>query len=73
MEELIRKTQNLFPNQDPEVVERIIRSQFLFVKDTMEHGEFQTIMLAGLGKFACKNYRIQKLKENHESRTLCNE
>ena len=70
MEELIRKTQNLFPSLDPEVVEKIIRSEFLFVKDTMEHGEYQTIMLAGLGKFACKNYRIQKLKDIHESRTI---
>lgn len=73
MEELIRKTQNLFPNLDPEIVERIIRSQFLFVKDTMEHGDYQTIMLAGLGKFACKNYRIKKLKELHESRSISNQ
>lgn len=34
----------------------------------MEHGDYQTIMLAKLGKFACKTYRIKKLKEKYESK-----
>lgn len=65
METTIKKVQNLFPDIDHEVVEKVIRSQFLFVKDTMEHGEYQTVMLAKLGKFACKKYRLQKLKERY--------
>lgn len=68
METLIRKTQNLYPNLDPEIIEKVIRSQFLFVKDTMEHGDYDTIMLAGLGKFACKKYRIQKLKALYDTK-----
>lgn len=63
MDKTLKMTQHLFPEVDPEVVEKIIRSQFLFVKDTMEHGEYETIMLAKLGKFACKTFRIQKLHE----------
>lgn len=66
MEKLIKKTQNLFPEIDYEVVEKVIRSQFLFIKDTMEQGEYQTIMIAKLGKFACKKYRIEKLKEKYD-------
>lgn len=39
---------------DSEVIEKIVRSEFLFTKDMMEMGELESVHLHHLGKFACK-------------------
>lgn len=51
-------------NLDPEVVEKVVRSQFKFVKDVMESGNAQSIMLHYFGKFAVKEKRLNYLPEN---------
>jgi hypothetical protein len=71
LDNLITKTQNLFPKIDSKIVEKVIRSQFLFVKEAMEQGNYDTIMLAKLGKFACKEERIKKLKEKKLIKNIC--
>lgn len=48
-------------NLDSEVVERIIRSEFEFVKATMEQGEFQAVRLHHLGVFGVKEKRLEQL------------
>lgn len=47
-----------------EIIERIIRSQFEFIKDTMEEGEFKSVHLHYLGKFAIKPKRLETLLSN---------
>lgn len=42
----------------PDIVEKAIRTQFEFVKETMESGELRSIQLQYLGKFAVKQGRL---------------
>lgn len=39
---------------DPEIIEKVIRSEFNFVKDTIERGELESVHLHHLGKFGVK-------------------
>ena len=50
-------------NLDTEIVERVIRSEFEFVKETMEAGEFQSVRLQYLGCFAAKENRVLRLTD----------
>ena len=50
-------------NTDEEVIERVIRSQFEFVKDTIEQGEFQTVRLHHFGAFRAKPAKLAKIKD----------
>lgn len=50
---------------DSEVIERIVRSEFLFVKDMMEQGELDSVHLHHLGKWAVKT-RYIKIKTKEE-------
>lgn len=55
-------------NLDEEVVEKMVRSEFNFVANTMQQGEYQSVMLHHLGKFAVKPNsitRINKLREKY--------
>lgn len=50
-------------NLDYEVINKVIRSQFNFVADTMEEGGLESVHLHHLGKFAVKpryNHIIEK-------------
>jgi nucleoid DNA-binding protein len=49
----------------PSLVQKMVRSQFEFVKTTMEKGEFETVRLPYFGKFMVKPYRLQKVNENY--------
>lgn len=49
----------------PNLVQKIVKSQFEFVRKTMEKGEFETIRLAFFGKWMVKPYRLQKVNENY--------
>jgi nucleoid DNA-binding protein len=49
----------------PNLVQKIVKSQFEFVKVTMEKGEFETIKLPYFGKWHVKPYRLQKVNENY--------
>jgi len=55
-------------NLDEEVIERVIRSQFEFVRDTMEQGEFQAIRLHHLGVFGVKPRRVENYIKNKNDR-----
>jgi nucleoid DNA-binding protein len=48
---------------DPEVIEKIIRSEFNFVKDTMQEGGLESVHLHHFGKFGVKS-RYSKIKED---------
>lgn len=48
---------------DNEVIERIIRSEFDFVADTIEQGEFQSIRLHHLGVFGVKPKRLEQFNK----------
>lgn len=52
-------------NIDPEIVEKAVRSEFRFVKDTMEEGELESVHLHYFGKFAVKG-RYCVIKEDNE-------
>lgn len=52
-------------NLDPEIIERVIRSEFQFVKDTMEQGEFESVRLHHLGVFGVKPKRLKDLQEKY--------
>lgn len=55
---------------DEDVIEKVIRSQFNFVANTMQQGEFQSVHLHYFGKFCVKPNsisRINKLKEIKQS------
>lgn len=54
-------------NLDYEIVEKVIRSQFKFVADTMSKGEYKSIHLHHLGKFAVKPNRLKQFKEYEEA------
>lgn len=49
-----------------EVVEKIVRSQFDFVVNTMREGQGQSVHLHHLGKFAVKPGAIERLEKLHE-------
>ena len=53
MEELINILAAKF-NRSPELIEKIVRSQFRFVRDTIEEGELESVHLHHLGKFCVK-------------------
>lgn len=53
-------------NLDEDLVEKVVRSQFKFVKDVIESGEMESIHLAYLGKFAIKPNRLDYLPDNFE-------
>jgi nucleoid DNA-binding protein len=48
------------------VVEKILKSQFSFVKECMENKS--NVHLAYLGKFVIKPGRVYKIKQNEEAR-----
>lgn len=48
------------------LVEKILRSQFSFVKECMENKS--NVHLAYLGKFVIKPGRVYKIKQNEEAR-----
>lgn len=41
-------------NMSAELIEKIVRSEFKFVQDTIEMGELESVHLHHLGKFAVK-------------------
>ena len=49
----------------PSLVQKIVKTQFEFVKTVMEKGEFETVRLPYFGKFSVKPYRLQKVNENY--------
>ena len=51
-------------NTDYDLVEKIVRTQFKFIKDTIEQGELDSVHLHYFGKFCVKPNRIQMLKDN---------
>ena len=51
---------------DWNLVEKIVRSQFKFVADTIEQGEFESVHLHYLGKFAVKPGRLNYLNKNND-------
>lgn len=53
-------------NLDPEIIERVIRSEFQFVKDTIEQGEFESVRLHHLGCFGVKPKRLKDLQKRYD-------
>lgn len=51
-------------NLPEELIERVIRSQFEFIKDTMEKGEYESVHLHHFGKFCVKPKRLETLLKN---------
>lgn len=49
---------------DEEVVNKVVRSQFKFVKDVMESGNMDSIHLSYFGKIAVKPNRLTYLSED---------
>lgn len=48
---------------DIEIVEKVIRSEFKFVADTMSEGNYESIHLHHFGKIAAKPNRVLKIKD----------
>lgn len=53
-------------NLDQEIIEKITRSQFEFVANTIEQGEFQSIRLHHFGVFGVKPKRLENLNKKYE-------
>ena len=72
MEDFIRQLAAKYELSE-DIIEKIVRSEFNFVKDTMEEGSFESVHLHYFGKFACKprhcviNYEVvQKRKKERD-------
>lgn len=63
MEELVSKVAASL-NLDEELVNKIVRSQFKFVKDVMESGNEQSVHMPYFGKMAIKPRRLDYLPDN---------
>lgn len=63
MEDIVNKVAKQL-NIDEEIVNKVVRSQFKFVKDVIESGEMQSIHLAYFGKFAIKPNRLKYLPDD---------
>lgn len=48
---------------DEEIVEKAVRTEFKFVAETMQAGEFQSVHLHFLGKFAVKPNALKRLDD----------
>lgn len=48
---------------DEEIVEKAVRTEFKFVAETIQEGEFQSIHLHYWGKFAVKPKAIERLND----------
>lgn len=50
-------------NLDSEIIERIVRSEFRFVAETMQQGTFESVHLHYWGKYAIKPNAIKRINE----------
>lgn len=66
MDEIIKKLAVELNIDDLELLEKVVRSQFKFVKDVIESGEQESVHLTYFGKFAIKPNRLKYLPENFE-------
>lgn len=48
---------------DEEIVEKAVRTQFKFVADTIQEGEFQSVHLHYWGKFAVRPGALKRLDD----------
>lgn len=65
MENLIKKIAGKL-EIDEEIIEKAIRTQFRFIAETMQEGNFESVHLHFLGKFAVRPNalnRVNQLKE----------
>ncbi len=65
MDEIIKEVAEQL-NLPETLVEKVLKSQFLFVKECMENKS--NVHLAYLGKFVIKPGRVYKIKQNEEAR-----
>ena len=68
MDKIIKILANKY-NLDTEVVEKIVRSEFLFAKDTIEEGELESVHLHHLGKFGVKA-RYNNIEEHEYNNNI---
>ncbi len=66
VEIIYNKLANKF-DLDPEIIERVTRSQFDFTANTIEQGEFQSIRLHYFGVFGVKPLRLKQLNDRTTS------
>jgi len=69
MDNLIRKIAGKL-NIDEEIVEKAIRTQFRFVAETIQEGNFESIHLHYLGKFAVKPGAIKRINDRKLNKEL---
>lgn len=50
-------------NMDSDLLERIVRSEFKFIADTMSEGNYESVHLQYFGKVAVKPKRLNVLKK----------
>lgn len=67
MEETINEISHDF-GLDNELVNEVVRSQFRFVKDVMEAGEMDSVLLPYFGKIAVKPGLLKKTSKEFLSR-----
>jgi nucleoid DNA-binding protein len=53
---------------DERVIEHIVRSQFSFLKEVMNQGEYKCLLLPKFGKFYVKPKRVEHIKRVRESK-----
>lgn len=66
MDNIIKKLAAKY-DMSEEIIEKAVRSQFNFVASTMQQGEFESVHLHYLGKFAVKPNaldRVTKMTKN---------
>jgi len=62
MQEIIKKLSKKH-NLSEEIIEKIVKSQFEFLKDCVERGTLESVRLHHLGIFRAKPGRVKALKE----------
>jgi len=63
MDKIIDKLSVKF-NMDSDLLERIVRSEFKFIADTMSEGNFESVHLQYFGKIAVKPNRLKTINLN---------
>jgi nucleoid DNA-binding protein len=67
MDEIIKKLAKKY-DLSPFEVEHIVKSQFRFVKETMEAGDFKSVRLKHLGLFTVKKNRFKYYKDGRREK-----
>lgn len=69
MENLIKKIAGKL-NIDEEIVEKAVRTQFKFTAETIQEGNFESVHLHFIGKFAVKPNALKRINDLYDKQRI---